>query len=67
MPIIKVERCNGGGKSGYFRLTNKQGQRESVSNPHGDKWDRSFAAQAKDVFQNLYGYKRSNIKFHHAN
>lgn len=62
MPTIKVERCS----DKTFRLTTKEGEREFISN-FGNKWDRSFAMQAKDIFERLYGMKRKNIKFHHVN
>lgn len=58
MPTISVERCY---KS--FRLITPQGKVEHVSNPDGGYWDRSAAIKAKDIFANLYGMKRKNIKF----
>lgn len=60
---ITVERCS----DNTFRLTNPAGQRESISNPQGGYWDRAAAIEAKNLYVNVYKYKRKNIRFYHAN
>lgn len=62
--IIKVERCWGN----TFRLTTPPcGSRESISYDEGDTWCRKYATQALNLFERVYGYKRSSIRFEHLN
>lgn len=60
---IKVERCLGN----KFRLTTPCGSRESISHDEGDTWSRKYATQALNLFERVYGYKRSSIRFEHLN
>lgn len=60
---ITVERCTGN----KFRLTTPCGSREFISHDEGDWWDRSYATQALNLFENVYGFKRSSIRFEHLN
>lgn len=57
---IKVEGVCGS-KLGY-RMTDPQGRRETVS---GVLWTRTLAKKALDIWENVYGYKRRNIRFIH--
>lgn len=61
--IIKVERCTGN----VFRLTAPCGSREFVSHDEGDSWSRKYATDALNIFEHVYGYKRSSIRFDHWN
>jgi hypothetical protein len=56
---IRVERC-----AGRFRLIDKFGHVEFITNKNNDRWDRSFAKMALDMYQGVYKYKRSNIRFY---
>lgn len=60
---ITVERCMGN----YFRLTTPCGSREFISHDEGDSWDRNHATQALNLFERVYGMKRSSIRFVHLN
>lgn len=61
--IIKVERCTGN----VFRLTTPCGSREFVCHEEGDSWSRKHATEALNIFERVYGYKRSSIRFDHWN
>lgn len=61
--IIKVERCWGN----YFRLTTPCGHREAISHDEGESWSRKHATQALNLFERVYGYNRSSIRFEHLN
>lgn len=54
---INVER----GWNDTFRLTFR-GQREVL---HGTEWTRKIANTALNLYSNVYGLKRSNIRFKH--
>ena len=43
-----------------FMLTNSKGEREYI---HGEKWTRKLASEALDLYQYVYHYKRSSIRF----
>ncbi len=55
---IKVEGVFNGHKTGY-RMTCPKGNRETI---YRDKWP---AKEALDIWENVYGYKRQNIRFVH--
>ena len=56
---IRVEQCYNG--EFCFRLT-FNGHRETVT---ADRWNRTVATQAKNLFENVYGLRRKNIRFEH--
>ncbi len=58
--IIKVESTWSGGEKHGFRLTTPDGSREQVS---GFQWSRKLATEALNLFEHVYGYKRSSIRF----
>ena len=55
---IQVERCFPG--SARFMLTNSNGDREYI---RGEEWTRKLAGEALDLYQYVYKYKRSSIRF----
>ncbi len=56
---IKVEACWNGHQT-QFRLTNPKGERETITAFY---WDRDAAKRALNLYENVYGYKRANIRF----
>lgn len=60
---ITVERCRGN----TFRLTTPCGKREFIKHDEGDWWSRSYATIALNLFERVYGFKRSSIRFVHLN
>lgn len=55
---IYVEHCFAG--SSRFMLTNSKGQREYI---RGEQWTRKLASEALDLYEYVYKYKRSSIRF----
>lgn len=61
---VRVEQCCGDRL--YFRITLPP-QAHSLNSPRefvvGDEWDRRTATEALDLLENVYGFKRANIRF----
>lgn len=56
---VRVDRIRGS-----FRLQDRFGNVEFITNSHNDKWDRSFAKMALDLYERVYKYKRRAIRFY---
>lgn len=59
---IRVERC-----AGRFRLIDKFGNVEFITNKDNDRWSRYFATNALDMYQAVYKYRRRSIRFYVVN
>lgn len=58
---IEVEATWNGQIDGLgFRLTTPLGEREYIK---GAKWTRKLATEALDLYEQVYGYQRSSIRF----
>lgn len=58
---IKVESVWNGQANGHgFRLTTPSGLREQL---RGETWTRRLASEALDLFEHVYHFKRSAIRF----
>ena len=55
---IQVAPCFAG--SARFMLTNSNGDREYI---RGEEWTRKLAGEALDLYQYVYKFKRSSIRF----
>jgi hypothetical protein len=65
---IKVESCWAGNSNYNFRLSWVDGGkafRESITCVDGEDWDRSYAIQALNLLENVYGLERKRIRFEH--
>lgn len=58
---ITVERC-WNGRMHYFRLQTPRGMLEVIA---GETWNRAMAKEALDIYERLYKFKRSSIRFVH--
>jgi len=61
--IVKVENCYCGHDRFRFRLTLPDGKREFVP---GRTWTRATAADALNVLERVYGFRRCSIRFRHV-
>lgn len=60
---IKVEGVHNGRKSGFRMTDHKKGRRETI---YTDEPNADFPSKkALDIWENVYGYKRRNIRFIH--